>query len=70
MNILNSNINRFHHGYSTTIVTQQEHKGVWGKVFFTLNLKNDFLKKYFKEILQKDIGERILKETFHENVYS
>ena len=65
------------HDYSNTTTTQQEHKSVRRKVCFiiyTINLKNDFLIKYFKEISQKDIVERILKmnskETLHENVYS
>ena len=73
---LNSNhFDRLHHDYSNTTTTQQEHKGVQRKVCFiiyTLNFKNDFLIKYFKEISQKDI-ERILKmnskETLHENIY-
>ena len=75
MNILNSShsdANRLHYGYYYTI-TQQEHKGVQEnvqeKVCFTLNFKNDFLIKYFKEILQKDIDERILKGALHENIY-
>ena len=66
---------KLHHDYSYTTTTQQEHKGARGKVCFiiyTLNFKNDFLIKYFKEISQKDI-ERILKmnskETLHENIY-
>ena len=73
---LNStHFDRLHHDYSNTTTTQQEHKGVQRKVCFiiyTLNFKNDFLIKYFKEISQKDI-ERILKmnskETLHENIY-
>ena len=67
---------RLHHDYSNTTTTQQEHKGVQGKVCFiiyTLNFKNDFLIKHFKEISQKDIGKRILKmnlkEALHENIY-
>ena len=76
--ILNStHFDRLHHDYSNTTTTQQEHKSVRRKVCFiiyTLNLKNDFLIKYFKEISQKDIVEGILKmnskETLHENVYS
>ena len=45
--------NRFHHNYSNTTTTQQEHKGAREKVCFiiyTLNFKNDFLIKHFKEI--------------------
>ena len=68
---------RLHHDYSNTTTTQQEHKGAQGKVCFiiyTLNFKNDFLIKHFKEISHKDIGKRILKmmnlkEAFHENIY-
>ena len=53
------------------------HKGVQEKVCFiiyTLNFKNDFLIKHFKEIAQKDIGKKILKmnlkEVLHENIYN
>ena len=44
---------RLHHDYSNTTTTQQEHKGAQRKVCFTiytLNFKNDFLIKHFKEI--------------------
>ena len=68
--------NRFHDDYSNTTTTQQEHKGVQKKVCFiiyTLNFKNDFLIKHFKEISQKDIGKRVLKinlkEVLQENIY-
>ena len=53
---------RLHHGYSNTTTTQQKHESVQEKVCFiiyTLNLKNDFLIKHFKETSRKDIGERI-----------
>ena len=62
----------------TTLIPllQQEHKGARGKVCFiiyTLNFKNDFLIKHFKEISQKDIGKRILKknlkDALQENIY-
>ena len=52
--ILNStHSDRLHHDYSNTTTTRQEHKGVQRKVCFiiyTLNFKNDFLIKHFKEI--------------------
>ena len=80
MNILNSShsdTNRLHYGYANTTTTQQEHKRVQRKfsfIIYNLNFKNDFLIKHFKEISQKDIGERILKinlkEVLHENTYS
>ena len=75
LNSCPSNIERLHHDYSYT-TTQRGHKCVQRKVCFiicTLNFKNDFLIKHFKEISQKYIGERILKmnlkEALHENVY-
>ena len=76
-NFLNSTLSdRLHHDYSNTTTTQQEHKGAQGKVCFiiyTLNFKNDFLIKHFKEISQKDIGKRILKknlkDALQENIY-
>ena len=76
-NFLKSTLSdRLHHDYSNTTTTQQEHKGVQRKVCFiiyTLNFKNDFLIKHFKEISQKDIGKRILKknlkDALQENIY-
>ena len=60
---LNStHLDRLHHDCSNTTITQQEHKGVQGNVCFiiyTLNFKNDFLIKYFKEISQKTLLKRI-----------
>ena len=51
---LNStHFDKLHHGYFNTTTTQQEHKGVQRKVCFiiyTLNFKNDFLIRHFKEI--------------------
>ena len=42
-------------------------------MFYTLNFKNDFLIKHFKEISHKDIGKRVLKinlkEVLQENIY-
>ena len=63
---------RLHYDYSNTTTTQQEHKGAHKKVCFTiytLNFKNDFLIKNFKEISQKDIGERILKMNLKEALH-
>ena len=77
LNCSHFDTNRLHYGYANTTTTQQEHKRVQEKICFiidTLNFKDDFLIKHFKEISQKDIGERILKmnlkEALHENVYS
>ena len=60
---LNStHFDKLHHDCSNTTVTQLEHKGVQGNVCFiiyTLNFKNDFLIKYFKEISQKTLLKRI-----------
>ena len=68
-------IDKLHHGYSYT-TTQRGHKCVQRKVCFiicTLNFKNDFLIKHFKEISQKDIGKRVLKMNLkiflQENIY-
>ena len=63
LNSSHSGIDRLHHDYSYA-TTQQEHKAVKKEVcsiIYTLNFKNDFLIKHFKEISQKDIGKRVLK---------
>ena len=59
------------------ICPNKGHKSVEKEVcsiIYALNFINDFLIKHFKEISQKDIGERILKinlkEVLHENTYS
>ena len=67
---------RLYYNYSYTI-TSREHKGVekevCSSIIYVLNFKNDFLIKYFKEILQKDIVKMDfkmnLKEALQRNIY-
>ena len=60
VNILKSSHSNTNRLYHNTTTTQQEHKGARGKVCFiiyTLNFKNDFLIKHFKEFHKKTLAK-------------